>query len=300
MGTALDHPLVAGYLRELDSALAGLSPGAAAELSEQLRAHLLEALPDAADDESVREVLAALGPATLVARAAAEPGSGQAGQAGQAGIRQPLLRRAVTGARRVPRRMWLSLAALAIVVGVPAGTLIYWQTQPGVTWTGSFAWWSPVDSAHSIQTEADGAIQDTIPLRPGQIQGFAVFVYNPSDMSVRILGASLDSISPGAPVPPQIAVSVTGSVQLGGEPHVVAYQVGGVMPPHSYRWLRVLWRSYQCYLEGPGGSQGVDRLTLQVKVGWITRTEAVPLGSEAAVSPMTKWPDWCNSHQPQP
>ena len=41
----LEHPLVAGYLRDLDAALAGLPAAAAAELSEQLRAHLLEALP---------------------------------------------------------------------------------------------------------------------------------------------------------------------------------------------------------------------------------------------------------------
>ncbi len=54
-------------------------------------------------------------------------------------------------------RIWISLAALAIAVGGPAGTLIYWQTQPQVTWTGSFAWWSPEDAAHSIQTAADGA-----------------------------------------------------------------------------------------------------------------------------------------------
>ena len=39
----LEHPLVAGYLRDLDAALASLPAAAAAELSEQLRAHLLEA-----------------------------------------------------------------------------------------------------------------------------------------------------------------------------------------------------------------------------------------------------------------
>jgi hypothetical protein len=119
-------------------------------------------------------------------------------------------------------------------------------------------------------------------------------------MSQRILGASVGSISPGAPVPPQIAVSTTGSLRVEGEPHWVAYRTGGTIPPHSYRWLRVLWRSYQCYLEGPGGSQGVDHLTLRVKVGWITRTEVVSLGTEAAVTPITKWPAWCNSHPPQP
>jgi hypothetical protein len=297
MSTALDHPLVAGYLHELDIALAGLPPGAAAELSEQLRAHLLEALPDRADDATIGEVLAALGPARLVALAAADPGSGRARQLRR---RQPLLRRTAALARRVPMRIWISAAVLAIAAGASAGTLIYWQTQPDVTFDGGYSWWSPQDAAPSIQTEADGVTQDTVPLRPGQIQGFAIFVYNPSDTSQRILGAPAGSISPGAPVSPQIAVSTTGSLQLGGEPHLVAYQAGGTIPPHSYRWLRVLWRSYQCYLEGPGGSQGTDLLTLRVKVGLITRTEVISLPAEFAVSPVTKWPPWCNSHPPQP
>ena len=44
----LEHLLVAGYLRDLDAALADLPAAAAAELAEQLRAHLEEALtPDA-------------------------------------------------------------------------------------------------------------------------------------------------------------------------------------------------------------------------------------------------------------
>jgi hypothetical protein len=120
--------------------MSGLPPGAAAELSEQLRAHLLEALPSGADYHPVTEVLAGLGPVTLVAQAAAEPGSGPAGQPGR---RPPLLRRTMARARRLPARIWISLAALAIVVGGPAGTLIYWLTQPEVTFSGSYAWWSP-------------------------------------------------------------------------------------------------------------------------------------------------------------
>src|SRR5712691_6900979 len=40
MINTLEHPLVADYLRELDTALAGLPAAVAAELSEQIRAHL--------------------------------------------------------------------------------------------------------------------------------------------------------------------------------------------------------------------------------------------------------------------
>ena len=288
MSTVLDHPLVTGYLHELDIALGGLPPGAASELSEQLRAHLLEALPDGADDATIRGVLAALGPARLVAQAAAESGR-----------QHPLLRRLAAAARRVPMRIWIAAALLAIAVGAPAGTLIYWQAQPAIAFDAGSSWWGPQD-APSVQTEADGAAQSTVPLRPGQMQGFEIFVYNPSDTSQRILGAQAGYVSPGAPVPPQIDVSTTGSWQLVGEPNSVKYQVGGTIPPHSYRWLRVQWRSYQCYLQGPGGSQGIDRLTLRVKVGWITRTEVIPLPFEFAVSPTTKWPAWCNGHPAQP
>ena len=43
-GTALDHPLVRDYLRDLDQALAALPPEQASELTEQITAHLDEAL----------------------------------------------------------------------------------------------------------------------------------------------------------------------------------------------------------------------------------------------------------------
>ncbi len=74
----LEHPLVAGYLRDLDAGLAGPPAAAAAELSEQIRAHLLEALPPGADEDAVTAVLTALGPARLVAEAASRPLPGKA------------------------------------------------------------------------------------------------------------------------------------------------------------------------------------------------------------------------------
>src|SRR5215813_4250302 len=116
----LEHPLVAGYLRDLDAALAGLPAAAAAELSEQLRAHLLEALPPDADADSVTAVLAALGPAQLVAEAACGPADRRPAR------RDPPLRRMAAWARRQPARTWLAVAAVTIAVtiafGFPAGT----------------------------------------------------------------------------------------------------------------------------------------------------------------------------------
>ncbi len=101
-------------------------------------------------------------------------------------------------------------------------------------------------------------------------------------------------------MPPQIAVSTAGSVRQGGEPHAVAYRAGGMIPPHSYRWLRVLLRSYQRYLEGPGGDQDTSVLSLQVRVGPIARTEVISLPAYLGVSPVAKWPAWCNGRAPRP
>jgi hypothetical protein len=71
-GTALDHQLIRDYLRELDAALRGLPAAQAAELREQIAAHLDEALPPDAADQEVAETLSRLGsPADLAAEAAA-------------------------------------------------------------------------------------------------------------------------------------------------------------------------------------------------------------------------------------
>ena len=275
----LEHPLVAGYLRDLDAALAGLPAAAAAELSEQLRAHLLEALPPDADEDAVTAVLAALGPARLVAEAAYGPaGRGPA-------RRDPPLRRMAAWASRQPLRTWLALAAVTIAVtiavGLPVGTRIFWHAQPILQFRYSAAWWNP--DARVVETQAAGATQYTAPITPGKIQGFAILIYNPSNMTQVITG-SADPVSPGAPVSPQIGVSTTFTIHQLGEPHAVSYREGGPIPPHSYRWVRVLWRSAHCYLNAAGGWQGTSDLRLRVRVGWITRTEDIQLPAEYAVA----------------
>jgi len=292
--SALDHPLVADYLRGLDSALAGLPPTAAAELSEQIRAHLLEALPPDADEDAVAAVLAALGPASLVAAAAGVPGPGADG--GQAWRGRPL-RRLVARARRVPAFVWLVVAAIVVAVAVPSGALIFWHAQPGLRMEYSFSWWN---GPRVVTTYAAGATQETQRILPGKVQGFAVWVYNPSDMTQVITG-SADHVSPGAPVTPRIAVSTTGPWRKMGEPHAVRYRMGGPIPPHSFRWVRVLWRSAHCYLAA-GGSQGTSDLRLRVRVGWITRTEDIQLGAEIAVAAtkasVAADAAYCRTHQP--
>jgi len=278
MKTALDHPLVADYLRSLDAALASLEPGPAAELSEQIRAHIEEALPPDASRDTVAAVLAALGPPAVVAAEAGPPWPRRSRP------RQSPWRRATVRVRRMPWWSWPVIVTLVLGVFLAAGTLIFWSVQPNLLFSGSYGWWYGIDSAHDVTTQAAGVTQDTVPLRPGQLQGFFVLIYNTSDVTQRILGSPADAISDGAPVPPQVAVATTTPESRIGEPHMLRYTVGGVIPPHSFRMVRVLWRSYHCYLNIVGGTQGNSELTVRVRLGWMTRTEVIQLPTEFAVA----------------
>lgn len=286
MRTALDHPLVADYLRTLNGALASLEPETAAELAEQLTAHILEALPPDASDDMVAEVLAALGPPGMVAAEAGPPWPQRNRP------RQPLKRRLAIRARRVPLRAWLIIVPLVFGLCLAAGTLIFWQVQPSIGfYSGSYGWWYPIDSARNVTTQAALATQETVPLRPGQLQGIVILLYNPSDVTQRILGtpgipgtpAHLGFLASGL-VPPQIAVAATTAANAYGDPHEARYQIGGAIPPNSYSWVRVLWRSWHCLSNEPGGWLGTNELPVSVQLGWITRTENIQLPTEFALS----------------
>ena len=75
-GTVLDHWLVRGYLRELDTVTRDLPAAQARELREQITAHLDDALGPDAGDYEVAATLSRLGsPADLAAAAGAASGS---------------------------------------------------------------------------------------------------------------------------------------------------------------------------------------------------------------------------------
>ena len=262
--TRFANRLVAGYMRQFDAAASVLPSARARELREQVASHLEEAIGPDAGDEEVAAVLSGLGsPRLLVAE-----------QVATAGRR--------SWAARVGWKGWTVAAAITIAIALPSGIALFWQAQPGLRFCCSFAWWNTIDGSRAVTTEAAGATQETAPIRPGKIQGFAILVYNPSDLTQFIRGGA-QPISPGAGVPPQIAVSTPVAVRQMGEPHTVSYRASGAIPPHSYRWVRVLWRSAHCYLAA-GGSQGISDLRLNVRVGWITRIEDISLGEEIAVA----------------
>jgi hypothetical protein len=260
VSSSLDHPLIRDYLAELETVLAALPPAQAADLREQISAHLDDDLPPDADDEAVARVLARLGPPGELAAAPSGPTAADL---------------AARRARR--RRVRITCLVLGVVALVAAAWPSYVAVMHGVASLqarGASAWWYPQDTARQVRTEADGIVQLTIPIRSGRQQGFVVDVYNPSSVSQTVLGPASINGSPGSPYG-QVAVS-TREVRGGaGALRAAAYGLPGVIPPHQSRAIRLMWVSIVCDESGGGEIDG--EFVLQVRVGWITRTEFVNL-----------------------
>jgi hypothetical protein len=265
-GTALDHPLIRDYLRELNAALSGAPPGQARELREQITAHLEDALPAGASDQEVAGTLGRLGsPASLAAEAGAE-----------APFRSPADKTRAAFARR-SGRFWAVLAGTVFLVGLVTAYVVAVLTAGVLQTGGGEGWWYKQDAARGVITSADGATQNTVPIRPGQRQGYYLHLYNPSDWTQTVLGpADKPLISPGS-LFAQLGVSAGDRLKdYGfGIPQDVRYGLPRDIPPHQWRTLRVLWTSHFCIEKG--GLEGVDGLVLKVRVGWTVRTETIPL-----------------------
>lgn len=140
----------------------------------------------------------------------------------------------------------------------------------------------PVDSS------ADGAQQTTVPIRSGQRQGFLVSVTNPGPWTQTILGPGGGFVTPGDLHGGNVAVSLADPFR----PPVVypprAWALPVAIPPHQSRMVRVEWVSTACI--GDHGELGIDTLRLRVRIGWITRTEAIPLGMDVALSGPSRGP----------
>jgi hypothetical protein len=275
-GTALNHPLVRDYLRELDAALAGLPARQAGELREQITTHLDDVLgPDASDQEAAAALRRLGSPRDLAAEAGAEAAAAPAPAS-------PRPRRALLA--RPGRRFWalagavVLAAAIVTWLGVPVWTAGVLQTG------GAEGWWYPQDAAREVDTMADGAQQYTVPVRPGQRQGLVFDIYNPSPWTQTVLGWAMYSVqSPGSTFS-QLSLSTRGYAHgFAGLPRSDHYGLPGAIPPHSTRVIRLMWTSGHNCLPA-GESEGIDQLKLSVRVGLFQRTEVVSLGGEWALS----------------
>jgi len=261
-GTALNHPLVRDYLRDLDQALAGLPAAQAEELTEQITAHLDDALTPGAGDEEVAAVLSRLGrPADLAAEAATRSESGPSAAKELAAVRR----------RRLGWRGWTAIVAPVAVAAAIIGYVLIVTSVPPLQARGPSSWWFRQDAARATYAEADGARQTTVPVRSNQVQGLAVTLYNPTDWTQTILGQWQGSNAPGNALRSRITVA-TGP---GSDFRHLRYARPATIPPHQSRWVRLLWVSNTCLMKG--GGQGNDELRLQLRLGWVDRVEVIPL-----------------------
>jgi hypothetical protein len=255
--TAVTHPQVGEYLRQLDAALRLVPAARATELREQITTHLDDALPPGASDQEVAEVLKGLGrPSDLAAEAMVTAG------------KRPW-------PARLSWRAWALVTAVVLAVAAVAGYLAVMLSAAPIVPDGGYSWWYTQDGQHQVRSSADGRDESTVPIRPGQQQGFAVQLYNPSDQTQTVLGTSFDT-GPGC-VPVQVSVSAK-DPDLNGQDitsTALDFTRPGSIPPHGSRVLRVMWRSANCLEKN--SYLGIDSLPLQVRVGLLTRTEVVSL-----------------------
>jgi hypothetical protein len=271
--TALDHRLVQEYLSELDTALRGLPAEQGRELKEQISAHLEEALRPGADDQEVAAVLGDLGsPVEIAAEARA---------AGGAPALKPTKRPARTGLARVRGFVWVAVG-LAVILALIGGRYAdNYRSAAPLTYSNGGDWWYPQDTSHEVIARADNATQNTAPIRSGQRQGYVISVFNETNVTQTIVGDASGETgwnSPGSGTE-QLTVSrsyvdVANGVVGGSAARGIRFGLPVSIPPFQARLVRVLWTSDLCLQRGE--SNGIDVLYLRVRVGWFTKTEAIP------------------------
>ena len=271
----LENALVREYLRALSLECISLPVAQARELREQIAAHLDEALPADATNDDVQAELARLGSPRSLAAAA--------GPARFGGWRR--LRNWLSHVR------WWGWALLALVVAMAstgAGFFDSMKSAAPLYSTGT-GWLYPADQARAVDSRAGLSSQTTVPVRSGQRQGIELAVWNTSDWTQIILGTD-----------PHWYFDAFTDVQITGESGPRLNKVGdpvsgsryyaspAVIPPHSFRWLRVTWISQVCLVAD--GYTWFGDIPFLVRVGAITKTEDVTLDGQnfALAGPSTK------------
>jgi hypothetical protein len=171
-------------------------------------------------------------------------------------------------------RTRLFVAVTIIVVGSATGYCVATLGAGALQAGGETGWWYPQDYQREVDTSTVAGMQSTVPVRPGQRQGFLIDVYNPSDWSQTVVGLVDDwQLSPGGS-PAQLGVATTGGPNDAGVGvRTDRYRLPEVIPPHQYRAMRVLWTNAPC-LPG-GGTQFFNEFVLTVRVGIFDRTETL-------------------------
>ena len=145
---------------------------------------------------------------------------------------------------------------------------------------GHVRWWAwAVIAVLVLALGTAAALLISMNSAPGQRQGIVVDLVNESDWTQQIVaigpqwtfgsppGTAQVSVE-GGPGLNQVGVTAAGSPS--GD-----YTSPGFIPPHSVRRVHVSWTSSECF--GAGSGIVIDDITLQVRVGVITRSENIPL-----------------------
>jgi hypothetical protein len=260
------HPLIRDYLRELDLALAKLPSDKAVELRQQITAHLQDALPPGASADEVAAVLGPLGPPGELA---AEAGAGAVPQARAA----VAMRRVGARLRRARWQSWVVAVVVVLARAAGAGRLIQLATAPLLEQGDSDGWIYPRDYNHEVDTQADDEQQTTVPIRSGQLQGLFINITNQSDFTQTVLGLAPGSFPFGKAV---VRVSEPNyEIDIGGTVANAKYTLPENVPPGQFRMVELLWRSSLCLARGE--QVGIQQIQLRVRVGWLVKTDTIPL-----------------------
>ncbi|MDQ2750404.1 MAG: hypothetical protein M3Y44_12895 [Actinomycetota bacterium] len=269
MATDLQHPQVLQYMRELDQALTALPAQGAAELREQITAHLSDALAPDADDVLVEAVLHDLGrPNELVAEAV-----GPVDESPQPPLPRPR-------PRRPNKTMWIIVLVIAFS-GTAAGAAArpWWKAAPmnvvGTAWVGA-------DATAAVETSAAGHTQSAVRMRRGSVQGLYLQLQNRTRFTQTVLGLAPRG---DGPIGPFGATKYSLDFFPEGDPRR-GFVIEGLTPsnrlpisikPGGLRIMRltVATSSLPCYVPGTGVFE--DSISLGVRVGWFTRTETISL-----------------------
>lgn len=270
---------VRAYLEDLEKALRALPAPHAAELIEQITAHLDEALPPGSAEETVVAALRRLGSPERVAAEAQTMGR----------LDDEVHEAAGSTPRRLLRyrfgwRGWSAVAAGVAVVCVLSTFLGLYLTTPSLSVSGSSAWWDPHDEARSVFSSTLGIRASTVLARRGQWQGFVVEVHNPSGSAQTIVGVATSTENPTGLVGMGNVTGVTVGVSTysndtGGSPgfQSMHFTTQQTIEPGQFRFIRVMWLTDPCSVATGAGLTGTDQLNLEVRVGWFQREEDLPL-----------------------